>query len=218
MSTLGCADVREVAPEFALGVLDAEARADVLLHLDHCASCQRQVGELSEMADSLVLLAPEAEPPAGFERRVLGAMDDSARRRRWRTAKLVAVTAAAAVIISVVTVRIVDQARSPATQSAAPAVETVAMVGADGQQVGRVDVVADGTLASLNLSVDYALPDGDYRIVLESPDGSRSGLGNVQVVNNRGSWSGTTRIAGPADVALLDEAGRMRCSAKLPTT
>ena len=142
MSVMGCADVREVAPEFALGVLDGEQRSEVLLHLDHCTACQRQVGELSETADSLVLLAPEAEPPAGFERRVLAAMDDSVRRRRWRTARLVAVTAAAAVIISVVTVRIVDQAREPSVPIAASAAQTVPMVGDNGTKVGRVDVVS----------------------------------------------------------------------------
>lgn len=217
MSVMGCGDVRDVAPEFALCVLDGEQRSEVLLHLDHCAACQRLVGELSETADSLVLLAPEAEPPAGFERRVLAAMDDSARRRRWRTAKLVAITAAAAVIISVVTVRVVDEARNPSTSVAAPTVGTVQMVGADGQQVGSVDVVADGTLASLNVSVVYALPDDTYRVVLKPEGSTRQGLGTIQVVNNRGTWSGTARVEGAAKLALVDDAGRTRCSATLPT-
>src|SRR6185436_4373450 len=112
MYALGCPEVREVAPDFAFGILDGEARADVLLHLDQCPTCQRYVSELSETADALVLLAPEAEPPPGFERRTLDRIVESSRRRRWRMTKVAAVTAAAAVILSVVTVRIVDQNRT----------------------------------------------------------------------------------------------------------
>ena len=215
MSNMGCAEVREVAPEFALGILDGEQRSDVLLHLDHCAACRRQVGELSETADSLVLLAPEAEPPPGFERRVLGAMDDSVRRRRWRTIKLVAATAAAAAIFSVATVRIIDQTRD-GTVSSSPTAATVAMVGDDGNRVGRVDVVDSGTTMSFDVSVDYSLPDGSYRVVLDPQTGASQGLGTIQVVGGKGTWSGAAPVQGSTDLTLVDEAGKERCSAELP--
>lgn len=220
MSVFGCPDVREVAPDFAFGILDGEARSEVLLHVDHCPSCQRYVSELSETADALVLLAPEAEPPAGFERRVLDRIVESSRRRRWRTTKLVAVTAAAAIILSVVAVRIVDQNRTPGSQiAAAPTSKTVAMVGANGQNVGKVDVGSNGTTMTMNLSVAYALRDGDYSIVL-TRSGTPKGepLGTVHVGGGVGTWSGSTTAAGATQLALKDTAtGRIWCTAELPT-
>jgi len=218
MSALGCPDVREVAPDFAFGILDGEARSDVLLHLDQCTNCQRYVSELSETADAMVLLAPEAEPPPGFERRALDRILDSSRRRRWRMTKVVAVTAAAAAILSVVTVRIVDESRATPSSVTASAPTSVAMVGSDGQRVGKVDVTDSSGTMSLDVSVSYGLPDGDYSIVLTSAGVGRQPLGVIEVAGNGGTWQGTTPTpSGPAKLSLYDN-GRERCSAELPTT
>jgi hypothetical protein len=216
MNALSCPDVREVAPDFAFGILDGEARADVLLHLDHCQTCQRFVSELSETADAMVLLAPEAEPPPGFERRTLDRIVETSRRRRWRTVKLVVATAAAAAILSVVMVRIVDQNREPTSPGTA---ETVAIVGADGQRVGKVDIVSDGTMMALDLDVAYSLPDGGYNIWLTRSGAPKERIGTLQVTDSAGSWSGPARVAPSATQLELVEitTGRTRCSAKLPT-
>ena len=217
MSALDCVAVREVAPEFALGVLDGDARSDVVLHLDGCATCRTAVAELVETADSIVLLAPEAEPPAGFERRVMAALSGGERRRRWRTVKLVAAVAAAAMIVSVVAVRVIDGGRTPTATSSASAVATVPMIGGGGQQVGLVDVVDGGATTTLTLRVDYALPDGDYGVALDPADGPRRSLGTVTVAGGRGSWTGTARLGDtPTVLALVDDAGRVQCSADLP--
>jgi predicted anti-sigma-YlaC factor YlaD len=218
MRTLDCADVRDVAPEFAFGVLDGAARAEVVHHLDHCPACRTLVSELAETADSVVLLAPEAEPPPGFERRVVGAIVGGERQRRWRTVKLVAAVAAAAVIVSVVTVRVIDRSRAPA-DSAAPVVATVAMIGGGGLRVGQVQMVDDGALASLVLTVDYALGDGGYRVVLDPEGGGRQVLGTIDVTGGRGSWSGSARLGDePTDLALVDAAGAVQCAATLPVS
>jgi hypothetical protein len=189
----------------------------VLLHLDDCTSCQRYVSELSETADAMVLLAPEAEPPPGFERRTLARITESSRRRRWRTTKLVVVTAAAAAILSVVVVRIVDQSRTPTSQVAAPAgtAKTVAMVGGGGQHVGKVDVVSDATTMTLDVNVSYGLADGDYQIVLTG-SGREQPLGTMHVTGGQGSWSRNVgAISGPAQLSVVKD-GRPWCSAELP--
>jgi len=219
LNALGCPDVREVAPDFAFGILDGEARADVLLHLDHCPTCQRFVSELSETADAMVLLAPEAEPPPGFERRALDHIIETSRRRRWRTTKLVAATAAAAAILSVVTVRVGDQNREPAASVVAVGTQTASMVGADGKEVGKVDVVSDGTTMALDLSVAYALPDGDYNIVLTRSGAPKEALDILHVTGGAGVWSGSARAApGATQIELVEiTTGRTRCSAELRT-
>lgn len=217
MRALGCSEVRDLAPEFAFGVLDGDARADVVHHLDECARCRTLVTELSETADSLVLLGPEAEPPPGFERRIMANLTHGRDRNRWRTAKLVAAVAAAAVIVSVVAVRVIDDRRSE--RAATPAVETVPMVGADGAKVGQVDVVEAGATSSLALTVDYALADGAYRVVLAPATTRREVLGTMTVAGGRGAWSGTASVdEQPTDLELVDDAGDVPCSARLPTS
>src|SRR2546423_13788281 len=97
MSALSCAQVRDLAPELALGVLSGADRAEVLLHIDRCPTCRAHVNELSETVGARALLAPEAEPPAGCEKRLLHGMGGE-RHRGWRAIVFSRWAAAAAVV------------------------------------------------------------------------------------------------------------------------
>jgi hypothetical protein len=100
-----CADVRESAAELALGLVSGPERADALEHLVGCPDCRADVESLADVADSLLLLAPQAEPSLGFETRVtdrmaaagLGLSSPRPRRRR-----LVTVMAVAAAVLGIV--------------------------------------------------------------------------------------------------------------------
>jgi hypothetical protein len=70
MTTLTCDEFRNLAAEVALGILSGAERADALGHMEHCVSCRVLVEGLAQTGDSLLLLAPEADPPMGFESRV----------------------------------------------------------------------------------------------------------------------------------------------------
>src|SRR5687768_12183581 len=96
MSRLTCEEARELAPELALGTIAGDERARVLTHVASCAACRRLVEDLSEVADSLLLLAPEHEPEAGFESKVLARMKSPARTR------VGVLSAAAALLIAAV--------------------------------------------------------------------------------------------------------------------
>jgi hypothetical protein len=80
-----CEEIRDLTAELALGIADGEERAEALRHLSTCAECRREVEQLSQVADELLLLAPVQEPPAGFESRVVEAvgLERRPRRRRW---------------------------------------------------------------------------------------------------------------------------------------
>ena len=108
MSAYSCAQLRDVAPELALGVLGGAERAEAIMHVNDCARCQALVNELSEAADALPLLAPEIEPPFGFEQRVLSSGRARRRRSVRRMVAAVAVAAAAAAILSITVVRVVE--------------------------------------------------------------------------------------------------------------
>jgi Putative zinc-finger len=96
---MSCERTRDLAPELALGLLDGEQRAHALRHLAECPECRREVEQLTAVADELLMLAPEREPPAGFESRVLARLQPPpavARPRRWRRRVLAPVAAAGA--------------------------------------------------------------------------------------------------------------------------
>ena len=92
-----CAAIQDDIVGLALGSLAGKEREAALGHLETCARCSSEVEELSAAADELLHLAPEAEPPLGFEARVferLGLSPASGRAtpapagrrsgRRWR--------------------------------------------------------------------------------------------------------------------------------------
>src|SRR4029453_12051539 len=78
-----CRKIRELAAEVALGIADGEDRARVLKHAAECADCRRELERLSTVADELLVLAPEEEPPPGFELRVLDSILPPAPKRRF---------------------------------------------------------------------------------------------------------------------------------------
>jgi hypothetical protein len=104
MSSLSCVEVKELASELALGVLDGPHRAAALGHLDSCATCRQLVEQLAQAADSLYALAPGADPPLGFETRVMSRLRPARPRRRLR---LVGAVVVAAIVSSGLTVAIV---------------------------------------------------------------------------------------------------------------
>jgi hypothetical protein len=95
---MSCERTRELAPELAIGILDGEQRARALRHLGGCPECRRAVEDLTAVADELLMLAPEREPPAGFESRVLARLrpPPAAARPRRRVGRVLAPIAAGA--------------------------------------------------------------------------------------------------------------------------
>jgi hypothetical protein len=218
MNAVGCAAARERAPELALGTLTGAERAEVVLHVNGCARCRSIVDEFTEIADVLPQLAPEAEPPAGFERRVLAVMRGDRRRtvRRWVSA--LAATAAAATIVSVALVRIVDAGRDTTQVAAAPALRTVRMIGGGGLSAGRV-TLSSGDPAGIVVSVDYAVPDGTYSVELRRHGIDGKPLGNIVIVDGRGEWIGTAALRSRASttLAMVDSTGNVVCHAAIST-
>jgi hypothetical protein len=100
MRRIDCAELRDLAPELAIGNLCGDERAAAIAHLTECPSCQQVVNSFTTVTDRLLLVAPRAEPPAGFEQRVLAAIptEVASRRRAPRPHRTWAVLAAAAAL------------------------------------------------------------------------------------------------------------------------
>ena len=208
-SAYGCDQLREVAPELALGVLGGAERAEALVHLGHCSRCQAYVVELTEAADAIALVVPEHEPPPGFETRVLASLDSGRRRNRRRWVASIAVAAAAAAILSITIVRIVDaNAPTPAVEaSGTPTVMQARMVSdASGDPVGWAYVSGGRAVA---LMVSYGLEGGAYDIEVRPTRGDPVKIGDLEYSGERGSWAGTSpvEIDPRSDIALVQQPG-----------
>ena len=58
-----CSHVQDLLPELALGIIGARDRADLLAHTTRCASCQAALAQHATVADALLHLVRDAEPP-----------------------------------------------------------------------------------------------------------------------------------------------------------
>jgi hypothetical protein len=99
MTDARCEQMRRLAPELALGMVNGEERARALEHLAACSSCRREIEQLAAVADELLLLAPSREVPIGFESRALEGMRPERPRSGRRRALVPALAAAAALAL-----------------------------------------------------------------------------------------------------------------------
>ena len=79
---MNCLSVRERLPEHALGVLSSSERAALDRHLEWCAACRKEAGELGRAAATLAYSVAPVEPPADLEDRVVAVVRGAAGGRR----------------------------------------------------------------------------------------------------------------------------------------
>jgi anti-sigma factor RsiW len=222
VSALSCAEVRELAPELALGILSGAERAEVVLHVNGCARCQAHVAELTEVADAIAQLAPEAEPPIGFEDRVLRRLGEGERRTRRRWIAAAVAVAAVAIIVSITVVRVIES--NDSTQVAAPG--TTRAIGAPvavAMQGGAFDLPAGWAFVNddhgVAVSVDYGVETGRYAVQVTPTRGPATAIGTIDITDGRGTWTGQSADAlrPGARIALVDSGGNEVCHGTVPT-
>ena len=211
-----CDEVRELLPELAAGVASGESRARAVAHLAGCADCRRELEEVAGVVDGLLHIAPEHEPPTGFEARVLAAIQPRRAGRRLRGALLIA----AAVVLVAGIAAGVTWWRGAEDRDVADHYRGVLSV-ADGnyfRAAGLEDGGADrgnvfayeGRTSWVFVTVE-GTPSGTYHVRLVDSDGRASWIGVCTVRNGTGSW-GTT-----VDVPIRDVAGVEMGGDGLPT-
>ncbi len=218
MTKADCERQLKIAPELALGIADGEDRAWALEHLAGCAKCRAHLERLASVADELLLLAPSAEPPPGFEARVASALEPRGRPSRVRR---LAVPALAAVAAAVATAAVVWVALGDDRDLADSYRETLSV--ANGEYFTAADLMAAGDekvgyvygyqgRTSWVLAVVYDLEsDGEHSLELTTRDGERvrSRSLEVEVEDGEGSVGAATPVPFEdlAEVRLLDAAG-----------
>ena len=212
----GCAEVRELIPELAAGVASGESRARALAHLAGCPDCRRELEEVAGVVDGLLHIAPEREPPNGFEARVLAAIQPRRARPLLRSALVIAATVvlAAGVAAGVTWWRGAEDRDVADHYRGVLSVADGSYFRAAGLEDGgarRGHVFAyEGRPSWVFVTVEDA-PSGTYHVRLVDADGRASWIGVCGVRNGTGSW-GTTVNVPIRDVARLELTG-----AGLPT-
>ena len=194
MAELQCREVRDLLPELAAGVASGEMRAAALAHLAGCAECRAELDEVAATVDELLLLAPEREPPAGFDLRVIsslgGARPDS---HRLRDSLMLA---AAFVLIAGAAGGIAWATGGDDRSLADQYRDTLAV--ADGSAMRAADITAGGTTYGdvfvyeghpSWLFLTMAAPgSGSYPVRLVTTDGQSVRLGTCTLRDGVGHW------------------------------
>lgn len=217
-------DCDELAPsdaEIAMGIADARTRAAALDHLERCAACRRRVRRLTEVSEGLAELVPPAEPPVGFESRVLNRLQPARSRApgtvRHRT--LVAATAViVAVIVGVAGWAVGSRVPSPAPTSpqvaASGRVVTASLTGNHGTR-GQV-VLVGGRDPWLSMTVNSGSGSGTVRCQAVVEGGHVLDLGSFSLVGGYGYWAAAlptgTSIRG---IRLVGGSGAVLASTEL---
>jgi hypothetical protein len=199
----GCHEAQPLLAELATGAATGHERAAALGHIAGCQSCRRELDELTEVVDGMLLLAPRREPPAGFESAVLARRPDLVRepkpaRHRYRMRLVLIASGAVAVLLAFVLGAGVVQRQTAADRALAERYRqtlTVAdgrylraarLTGASGGQVGTV-FLYQGNPSWLLVSVAAAPADGAYRVTVEYADGQPYQAGVCDLAGGSGT-------------------------------
>jgi hypothetical protein len=200
-----CEDFHDLAPEIALGIADGRERAAALSHLEGCPDCRRKVERLSGVADELLMLAPEREPPAGFESGVLERIGTRPQPRgRWRLPRRVLQPALAAALAAAIAIAVMSWAYSDEREVASGYLDT--LEAANGEYFGARPLLDpsgaeagvafryQGTPSWLLVTVDPDHREGISRAELVTFDGRRIPLREFRLDPAQGSWGGAIPI------------------------
>ena len=195
-------EVRELAPELALGIAAGEQRARALAHIASCTECRTLVDELSRAADSMLLIAPQKEPPIGFEAQAVTRVRGLRPRHRLRLAAAFTSVAFIAIgltwiVMQAATARdrdLADRYLALLEGRSQGELFATSLRTADGGRAGHV-FAYEGSSNWIFVVVTAETGNGIHDIVL-TPRAQVAGsqVGRVRLVDGRGSWGSTTGL------------------------
>ena len=208
-----CAEIAPALPELALGVLTGRDRVVALAHTESCSLCADELEQLARAADAVVLVAPELEPPVGFEVRLfsrMGVSDDvptpirpTPIRRRVRPWFLAAAAAVVALFIGLGAGWALSSPRSGhagvAVGKPTPgAIVTTAVLREHGRAVGRVST-SGGANPWMYMTLADVSIQGKVTCQVVTNDGVIHTVGTFTVRQGYGAWGAPLPVS-PGDV------------------
>ncbi|MGH9083041.1 MAG: hypothetical protein ACRDY3_08050 [Acidimicrobiales bacterium] len=217
--TKGCEAVGGHLAELALGILPGQERSEVLDHVEGCRPCSVALAELSTVVDALAQLAPGAEPPVGFEERVLGACRAPAAPRRAPVRRRVALATAAALVGLGLGLGIGTLVTAPPAnggRAVVPGGLASAPLRSGGADLGRL-VVVPGRPSWVLMTLGEGVGHGPLTCQVTLAGGRVETVGRFDPRRGYDTWAAPLDV--PAErvrgAALVDAAGHVIASAHL---
>ena len=214
-----CELIQGELAELALGILSGRSRSRVLAHVESCPRCTAELERLSYVADELVQLAPEVEPPLGFELRLAeklrAAAPERQRRRLWRSSVLS--VAAAVIVLLGFGIGTLANLRGGNNQDRPPTVNlTAAKLTSHGHVLGEV-MISAGNPAWMFMTIDDSSWSGTVTCAVTLSGGKVETIGAFKLSGGYGAWGAPlTSPAGNVRAArLVAPNGTILASAQL---
>jgi len=194
-AVLSCEEVRDLAPEVALGVASGEERAAVLAHVRTCLACRQALEGMADAADTLLLLAPAHEPGPGFESKVLAQIKSKRPPRRARTlaavaaALLLGATAAGVAVFRATADdrKLADLYRHALAEAHGEYFGVVPLRSPDGERAGHL-FAYEGSTSWVFVVLASAPEPGHYRGEVETRTGEQIVFGSFRLHEGDITW------------------------------
>jgi anti-sigma-K factor RskA len=217
--TQTCEPFSDDLAELALGILTGRDRAATLAHVESCSRCADELEHLARTADAIVSVAPETEPPVGFEVRLFNRMGLApapparvavlrSRATRWVLA------AAAAVVALGVGLGLGMSAGSGPSPSVA-AVASADLV-EHGQTVGHVTIYG-GARPWMFMNLADSTGRGTVMCKVVMADGQVVTVGTFMAHRGYGSWGAPLHVppSGVRSAEVVSSSGAVIATAPL---
>lgn len=194
MSTRGtgspsCAECAEDLASVALGIVSGRRREEVLAHVEGCPTCAAELEGLSVVADNLLALAPEIEPPWGFESRLARRLRTDALARRHAPRRRVLVAALAAIVLLALGIgagALATRGGAPATPSATSRPVEARLT--SGRQVVGDVIVSSGSRPWVVMTIDSGPWSGSVTCEVVLAGGKVLTMGTFRLADGYGAW------------------------------
>jgi hypothetical protein len=175
--------------EHSLGILDGRARAELLAHVEGCEECAAEMAELTATVDALLHVPAGAEPPVGFESRVIERIRASrpAVIGRRRASPVLLSAAAAVVALAFGVGWMLDHVTTTSSPVQAVGKMEQRSLQAAGHDVGLVYAYT-GQPSWMFVTVDAPKAPSLVRCVVVTKSGQRDFVGTFALVGGKGDW------------------------------
>jgi hypothetical protein len=191
-----CEKFADNLAELALGILTGRERMATLAHVESCAHCADELEALSWATDAMLHMAPEVEPPLGFEVSLFSRMgvDELAARRQASRPRWILAGAAAVVVLAVglgVGLSVGSSSTKAKIEAHAHSTNSKPMLTAslteDGSTVGVVSLYG-GSTPVLTMELAESSLHGIVTCEIVTDNGVTHKLGTFKVTNGYGAW------------------------------
>jgi Putative zinc-finger len=222
-----CEHIQNELAELALGALDGRSRSEALEHVASCPRCRAMLDHLSGVTDTLLQLAPEVEPPLGFESRLvekLGAIDarppqatQRARQRWFRRAGPLVAAAAALLVLGIGLGSLLTSPGAKNQQQPASSDLTTATLTSHGRNFGQV-MTSPGNPGWMFMTINEDGWSGKVTCEITLAGGRTQTVGVFTLSDGYGAWGAP--LTAPADdvrsARLVAANGTVVASAQFP--